>query len=112
MNMMNLLTNGYLMGDVWSNIQGGANSLSNNLNKIAWAIFAVAVVIAGIMWVMGGQTAQMAKSTMGRVVIGVALVALASALVLSLGKMLGGRVTGINETIAPFLKQSVFTLFN
>lgn len=90
--MTNLL-NAYLMGDVWTNIGKGMNSLRSNVTKIAWATFAVAVVIAGVLWIVGGQTAQMAKSTLGRVIIGVALVALATAIITSLASMLGGKAS-------------------
>ncbi len=107
---MNLLTNMMMLAakkgssddgfNVFENIRKFATGINSKLTGAAWAIFALAVVIAGVCWVIGGQTAQFAKSTLGRVIIGVALVALATALVGTIASVFGKSATGMS-TINP-----------
>ena len=90
---MNLLTNMMMLADtgVFKKIYDFADETKTNITKVAWAVFILAIVIAGVCWVAGGQNAQFAKSTLGRVIIGVALVALATALVTTLASVFGGN---------------------
>lgn len=92
---MNLLTNMMMLDDfnVFENIRKFAASLNGKITAAAWAIFALAIVVAGVCWVIGGQTAQFAKSTLGRVIIGIALVALATALVGTIASVFGKSPT-------------------
>lgn len=96
---MNLLTNMLMLAvdkTMFNNIKHFASQMSSQITAIAWTIFMLAIVIAGICWVVGGQTAQFAKSTLGRTIIGIALVALAAAIVSTVASLFGksaGKLT-------------------
>lgn len=80
---------------MFDNIKNFASQMSAQITTIAWTIFVLAVVIAGVCWVVGGQTAQFAKSTLGRTIIGIALVALATAIVTTIASLFG-KSTGLS----------------
>ncbi|MDA3768175.1 TrbC/VirB2 family protein [Lactobacillus delbrueckii] len=96
---MNLLTNMMMLAvnkTMFNNIKNFASEMSSQITTIAWTIFMLAIVIAGVCWVVGGQTAQFAKSTLGRTIIGIALVALAAAIVSTIASLFGksaGKLT-------------------
>lgn len=126
---MNLLTNMMMLKaakgndstQVFEKIGKFANSMAGNITKVAWTVFILAIVIAGICWVVGGQTAQFAKSTMGRVIIGIALVALATAVVTTLASLFGGNANNrfgkpksgmIDPAFSSYVKTRLMTLIN
>lgn len=116
---MNSLTNMMMLAadtQVFSRIGSFANKMTTNITKVAWTVFILAIVIAGICWVAGGQTAQFAKSTLGRVIIGIALVALATAVVTTLASLFGGDATKKFGTIDPafssYVQTRLMTLIN
>lgn len=80
----------FLAINVFENIGKAAGTFGSGLRGIAWTIFAVAVIICGVAWVIGGRGAEFAKSTLGRVVVGVGVVALATAIISTLAQMYGG----------------------
>lgn len=121
---MNSLTNMMMLGDdtkVFSRIGSFANKMTTNITRVAWTVFILAIVIAGICWVAGGQTAQFAKSTLGRVIIGIALVALATATVTTLASLFGGNTDNrfgkpksgmIDPAFSSYVKTRLMTLIN
>lgn len=86
----NLLLAGNSAINVFDRIAKGAAQLGTYAKAASWAIFVLAVVIAGIAWVIGGQGANFAKSTLGRVVVGVGIVSLAVAIITTLSDTFGG----------------------
>lgn len=85
-----------LILDVFTNLGNAAGKMGVSVRGVAWTIFVVAVLICAVAWIFGGRGAEFAKSTLGRVVIGVGLAALATAVIDTLAKMFGGQGTKVN----------------
>lgn len=80
----------FLANNVFENIGNFAGKMGSSIQGIAWTIFAVTVIICGVAWVIGGRGAEFAKSTLGRVVVAVGVVAMATAIISTLAQMYGG----------------------
>lgn len=79
--------------DLWSGVTKFTKSTSTNLTKISWGIFLVAAIVAGIMFAFGRDGSQMAKGLLGKIVIGVLIVALATAIISTIASMGGASPT-------------------
>lgn len=84
-----------LATNVFNNIQNGVGGIGKNIQTISWTIFTVAVIVSGVAWVIGGRGAEFAKSTLGRVVVAVGVVALATAIISTLAETFGKKGVSI-----------------
>ncbi len=75
---------------LWENLKSGLEKITTGVRSISVAAFILAIVIAGVAWIIGGRSAEFAKSTLGRVLIGVAVVSLAVTIVSTLAATFGG----------------------
>jgi hypothetical protein len=88
--------------DFWAAVTKIINETRTNLVKISWGIFALAIVVVAIMFVGGRSMAEIAKSTLGKVVIAVILVSFATAIISTLASMSGQQAT-FGMVVGPLL---------
>lgn len=87
-----LLTKGMMLfgaADVWGNIKTFFSKTGTNLTGISWGIFLAACVVAGISFAFGNDGSRFGKSLLSKVLIGVLVVSLASAIISTAASMSG-----------------------
>lgn len=67
--------------DVFKSTQGLFRKMSTGLTGTAWIVFLCAAVAAGIMFAFGRNGSEIGKGMLIKVIIGVAIVALAMAII-------------------------------
>lgn len=88
--MSGTFTRFMLAGNVWQNINNGANYMSSNATTTTRFVAIAVIVIAGLMWLFGGQAAQKAKGILVAAIIGASLVLLAPSIIPAIFTMFGG----------------------
>lgn len=92
--LLGLTTNKFLANaSVWENLKSGLEKITEGVKTVSWTAFILALVVAGVAWIVGGRSAEFAKSTLGRVIIGVAILSLAAAIISTLQSTFGGGAT-------------------
>lgn len=76
--------------NVWDSIKKFLADTRTNLTMVSWGVFVVAVIVAGIMFAFGRSASELAKSMIGKVIIGVILVSFAVAIISTVASM-GGQ---------------------
>lgn len=71
-------------GNFWQSLKSWLDNITTNLKTISYSVFALALIAAGIAWVMGGRGAEFAKSTLMRVILAIMVIALAAAFITTL----------------------------
>jgi type IV secretory pathway VirB2 component (pilin) len=74
----------------WDAIKKFLADTKTNLTMVSWGVFVVAVIVAGIMFAFGRSASELAKSMIGKVIIGVILVSFAVAIISTIASM-GGQ---------------------
>lgn len=94
--LINWLTSGIAAGDAtnfWTSIQNFLSETKKNLVATSWGVFIVAAIVGGIMFAFGRSGSEIAKSLIGKIVIGVMIVSFAVAIISTIASMGGQTVT-------------------
>lgn len=79
--------------EFWTKLHTFFASTQTQLTTLAWVVFAVAGIVAGIMFATGREGSQAAKGILTKIVIGVAVVAGITAIITTVASMMGGSAT-------------------
>lgn len=96
-NLFHLKATNFIAGastaNFWTSVQNFTRDTSKNLTLVAWGIFVVAVVAAGITFSFGRNGSEFAKSWLGKIIIGVIIVAFATAIISTFASAGGANAT-------------------
>lgn len=77
-------------GDFFTNITNSLKNLNSPITLLGGAVSLVALLVIGIMWMIGGSAGQKAKAWLPNVCIGIVIVLGATMIVDTVAKSVGG----------------------